>query len=129
MDYSQTAAQEASRTEATGAVSGSGPSEPAYGLAEPSLAPLTSFLPALLLRRLQGSAGTPLEPQEARILGVVLVADIAGFTTRTERLAEEGPEGAETVAETLNACLGRVLTVIAAHGGEVLHFAGDAAVA
>lgn len=59
----------------------------------------------------------------------VLFADISGFTALTERLAEEGPEGVETLTSVLNDYFGRMVNAIEAHGGDVVKFAGDALLA
>src|SRR5262245_41617147 len=92
-------------------------------------ATLISFLPEALARHLGRRASAALQPEEVRLEGAVLYADISGSTALTERLAERGPEGAELLAEQLNGCFSVALEVIAAHGGELLQFAGDAIIA
>ena len=59
----------------------------------------------------------------------MLVIDITGFTALTERLAERGPGGAETLASILNLSFGDVIERIHARGGDVVSFAGDAIIA
>jgi class 3 adenylate cyclase/tetratricopeptide (TPR) repeat protein len=61
--------------------------------------------------------------------GVVLFADISGFTRLTEKLVKSGPEGIETLRATLNQCFGTLLEVIERWGGDVIKFAGDAVLA
>jgi len=59
----------------------------------------------------------------------ILFADISGFTLLTERLAEKGPTGVETLASILNGYFGRMIDIIHAYGGDVVKFAGDAVIA
>ena len=61
--------------------------------------------------------------------GVVLMADVTGFTSLTESLSKNGPSGAETVKEVLNSCFGPLIDLVHSHGGDVLQFAGDAVLA
>src|SRR5437870_3141851 len=93
----------------------------------PSLETLACYVPALVLRRL-ARRGVLAKGAE-RIRGAVLFSDISGFTALTERLARRGPAGAEELRELLNAYFGRLIALIAAHGGDVLKLAGDALVA
>lgn len=91
---------------------------------ESELAKLASFVPPPYVRLLASS--NPQEPP-ARIpfSGVVLFADISGFTKLTERLCQEGRVGAELLASTLTAYFGKVIDHISQHGGEVVKIAGD----
>ncbi|HEX8135541.1 MAG TPA: adenylate/guanylate cyclase domain-containing protein, partial [Actinomycetes bacterium] len=54
------------------------------------------------------------------------MADLAGFTAITERLARQGPGGAEALSGLLNGAFGPLLAHVAETGGDVLKFAGDA---
>lgn len=56
----------------------------------------------------------------------MLFADISGFTALTEMLGRQGPAGVEKVAAGLNGYFERLTAIIAAHGGDVVKFAGDA---
>jgi class 3 adenylate cyclase/tetratricopeptide (TPR) repeat protein len=68
----------------------------------------------------------PLEP-EMRVRRVaVLFGDIAGFTKLGEKLAAQGNRGAEELSRVLEAYLGRLVSIVALHGGEIVRFAGDA---
>lgn len=68
----------------------------------------------------------PLEP-EMRVRRVaVLFGDIAGFTKLGEKLAAQGHRGAEELSRVLEAYLGRLVSIVALHGGEIVRFAGDA---
>jgi class 3 adenylate cyclase/tetratricopeptide (TPR) repeat protein len=60
-----------------------------------------------------------------RFPAAVLFADVSGFTPLAERLAKRGPAGAEELSGLLNAYFGQLTALIAAHGGEVITFAGD----
>jgi class 3 adenylate cyclase len=59
----------------------------------------------------------------------VLFADISGFTSLTERLAEKGAVGAEELTAALNRYFGQLIDIIDDFGGDVLKFAGDALLA
>src|SRR5215211_8852770 len=56
-------------------------------------------------------------------------ADISGFTLLTERMAEKGPTGVESLARILNQYFGQLIDIIHAYGGDVVKFAGDAVIA
>src|SRR5574339_1132243 len=60
---------------------------------------------------------------------VVLFADISGFTLLTERLAEKGPLGVESLARILNEYFGQLIDIVYEYGGDVVKFAGDAVIA
>lgn len=72
------------------------------------------FTPALLRRDLQ-----PFD-------GAVMFADISGFTTLSEELAQAGVAGAEKLSELLDHFFERLIGFIDAHGGHVIRIAGDA---
>ena len=94
-----------------------------------SHSPLESFVPALVARHYGASPEPPGRPETREAPGAVLFADISGFTSLAERLARKGPEGAEELAALLNSYFGRLIDLIAEHGGEVVKFAGDALLA
>lgn len=85
---------------------------------------LPAYVPRLLRSRL--ATDTAGGAFELRFEAAVVFADISGFTALAERLAREGPSGAEALSRVLNACFGRLVDVVAQHGGDVLKFAGDA---
>ena len=87
---------------------------------------IASCVPDLLLRRLVDYPETVGVQHADHVLGVVLLADISGFTAMAERLAREGPAGAEALSGMLNGAFGRLLALVAEAGGDVLKFAGDA---
>jgi len=94
-----------------------------------SEAPFSPFVPAILTERLARTGRDVAGPDGWRTAGVVLVIDITGFTALTERLAERGPGGAETLASVLNESFGDVIERIHSRGGDVVSFAGDAILA
>ncbi len=63
-----------------------------------------------------------------RVTGSVLFADISGFTSLTEALADElGPQrGAEVLTEVLDRVFEALLEQLHAQAGSVLYFSGDA---
>jgi len=87
---------------------------------------LASYVPHLIQKRAIENP-TPIDaPLRESFQSVVLFTDISGFTALTERLAEKGPVGVETLARILNDYFGKMINVIHEHGGDVVKFAGDA---
>ena len=56
----------------------------------------------------------------------VLFADLSGFTSLTELLAETGSEGLEELTRLLNESFSQIIGRIEAEGGDVVQFSGDA---
>jgi class 3 adenylate cyclase/tetratricopeptide (TPR) repeat protein len=90
---------------------------------------VASYVPELLVKRLLARPETMGTPWAERTAGGLLLADISGFTAIAERLGQQGAAGAEALSGLLNATWGRLLTLIAEAGGDVLKFAGDALLA
>jgi class 3 adenylate cyclase len=89
---------------------------------------LASYVPPLLAARFE-ERSEPLDaPWCEEVPAAVLFADISGFTPLAERLAREGPQGAERLSTVLNGYFSRFIDLIAARGGQIITFAGDAAV-
>jgi len=87
---------------------------------------LASFVPRLIQKRAVENP-TPIEtPFSDELYAVVLFADISGFTALTEKLAQRGPVGVETLAHILNDYFGKLIDIVHNHGGDVMKFAGDA---
>lgn len=87
-----------------------------------------SYVPEIttrLIAQVQATKDIPLETYPA----AVLFADTSGFTAFTERLAIRGPAGAEELTTILNNHFGQLITLLRAHGGDVVKFAGDALIA
>jgi class 3 adenylate cyclase len=93
------------------------------------LATLASYVAPPIVRRFASDPAPLTHATGAPLTAAVLFADISGFTALTERLAEQGPRGAEELTHLLNAFFGQLIDLIAAHGGQVAKFAGDALLA
>ncbi|MEP0888132.1 MULTISPECIES: adenylate/guanylate cyclase domain-containing protein [unclassified Leptolyngbya] len=87
---------------------------------------ITRYIPNLIIDRFQDASPSLEEAFSDTPVGAMLMADISGFTALSERLAEQGPEGAEVLTHILNGIFERLEGLIASSGGDVLHFAGDA---
>lgn len=61
-----------------------------------------------------------------KFVGVLLMADVSGFTALSERYHNTGKGGAYRLTVTLNTYLGSLIELIYCHGGDVIKFAGDA---
>ncbi|GAB4444528.1 MAG: adenylate/guanylate cyclase domain-containing protein [Anaerolineae bacterium] len=90
---------------------------------------LTSYVPDLIKQRLLVDP-TPIQaPASERFAAALLFADISGFTALTEKMAQQGPAGAEELTALLNSYFGRLINLITQHGGDIVKFAGDALIA
>ncbi|MBM3275127.1 MAG: AAA family ATPase, partial [Candidatus Sericytochromatia bacterium] len=90
---------------------------------------IVSYVPRMVVRRHALDAAGPLKPEETYFPAAVAFVDVSGFTKLAERLAQQGPEGAEELTRVLNAHFGPLIDRIHAYGGDVAKFAGDALVA
>ncbi|KOB77184.1 putative soluble adenylyl cyclase [Operophtera brumata] len=61
-----------------------------------------------------------------RFVGVLLMADVSGYTALSERYNNTGKGGTYRLTVTLNTYLGSLIELIYTHGGDILKFAGDA---
>lgn len=86
-----------------------------------SRATLASFVPQQVADRLAAQPETAIEPQEVEVS--VLFSDIRGFSAVAERL------GARDVATVVGKHLSAMAEVVAAHGGTIDKFQGDAVMA
>ncbi|XP_057290575.1 adenylate cyclase type 10-like isoform X2 [Hydractinia symbiolongicarpus] len=72
-------------------------------------------------------------PSTKEFLGVVMFADISGFTALTEKYSAmataDGTSGTDKLSATLNAYIGKIVDEIINRKGDVLKFAGDAILA
>ena len=89
--------------------------------------PLATYLPRIQLRSIANRDQPQTEPSESQCAGSILLVDITGFTEVAEQFAAEGAAAVEALSKVLNAYFGRMADVISAHGGDILTFAGDAA--
>ena len=90
---------------------------------------LAAYVPPLVLEQLARDSAPLADARATTFEGVVLLTDIAGFTTLTERMDGASPAGVEELSRLLNACFTDLIEIIEAHGGLVMKFAGDALVA
>src|SRR5215471_12246694 len=90
---------------------------------------LAAFVPRLVLERLGRAPDAPSAPAATPLHGVLLWADVTGFTPLVERLAGEGSAGAERLSEVLGAHFGCLIDLVEAGGGDLLFLAGDGALA
>lgn len=101
-----------------------------FRMSNPALAEvLASYVPKLIQKRIVADSVPIDSPATEEFQAAVLFADISGFTLLTERLAEKGPTGVESLARILNEYFGQLIDIIHAYGGDVVKFAGDAVIA
>ncbi len=89
---------------------------------------LATYVPRRVLRSIQEAGSDDLRPRVDRFAGVVLFADISGFTDLSDRLGRKGPEGTEQLSSIVNAYFRSMLGPVSASGGDILTMAGDALV-
>src|SRR5688572_29802530 len=90
---------------------------------------LASYVPKLIQNRIVADPSPIESPVAEEMAAAILFADISGFTQLTERLAEKGPTGVETLARVLNEYFGQLIDIIHEYGGDIVKFAGDALIA
>ncbi len=90
---------------------------------------LASYVPKLIQKRVIANPSPIESPVAEELQAAILFADISGFTILTERMAEKGPTGVETLARILNEYFGQLIDIIHDYGGDVVKFAGDAVIA
>ncbi len=87
---------------------------------------LLSYIPRPLLRQIYAHPHLPTTPQIEAFPAAILFADVSGFTPLTERLAQQGPRGAEELTSLMNGYFERMITLLTIVQGEVVKFGGDA---
>ena len=106
--------------------------QPTEGSATPEgrerIATLSSYVPQAVLRRLASLPSLPDGPHVDRYPAAILFIDIAGFTPFVAAAARLGSAGIEGVSRSLNTYLGRIIDLIADHGGDISKIVGDALV-
>ena len=90
---------------------------------------LASYVPKLIQNRIVANPSPIESPVAEEMPAAILFADISGFTPLTEKLAEKGPTGVETLARVLNEYFGQLIDIIHEYGGDIVKFAGDALIA
>ena len=94
-----------------------------------SLEILASYVSPFVLRRLSEHPSRPDATAANRRAAAVLFADVSGFTSLAETLAERLENGAEELSRVLNAYFSALVDVVHENGGDVIDFPGDAAIA
>jgi len=87
------------------------------------------YLSRLQLEKIAARAAGSEDPSYERRPGAVLFIDASGFTELTNRFAARGDVGVEELSELVNAYFGRITDLVIDHGGDVIGFAGDSALA
>jgi class 3 adenylate cyclase/tetratricopeptide (TPR) repeat protein len=87
---------------------------------------LASYVPKLIQKRVAQNPIPIDSPLAHDFQAAVMFADISGFTALTERLAEKGTAGVETLARILNDYFGQLIDLVYEYGGDVVKFGGDA---
>src|SRR5262249_43459363 len=90
---------------------------------------LDAFVPAFIRQRIAVEPSPPAGGVAERFPAALLLADLSGFSGLAERFAQRGPAGAEDLKDLLNLFFGRLIDMVAVHGGQVLKFPGDATLA
>ena len=91
-----------------------------------AMATLAPLLPAVLLRALARRRSIPPLPHAERFQAALLLSDLSGFTSLTEKLQRRGRHGAEEIAAVVNRAFRPVLRAVDRHDGSVVSFGGDA---
>ena len=84
-----------------------------------------SYLPNILLDAIHRCPNRP-SPWIDPLEGSLLLADISGFTSMSERLAEAGKEGAELLTGIISQYFHSMLDIAREYGGTKIKFGGDA---
>ena len=90
---------------------------------------LRAYLSGSVARRFVADPTPPTEADAEVMQAATMMADIAGFTQLTNTLANDGAVGSEILTGIINDYFAKLVSVVSAHGGEVVAFAGDALVA
>lgn len=91
---------------------------------------LASYVPRLVIQRLEANPEPLTQPREEYVSGALLFADIAGFGRLADQLAQSHRTGgAEELTDLLNQYFGLLIRRVHEHGGDVVKFAGDALLA
>jgi len=93
------------------------------------LSKLHKYAPRLVLEHLVEHPAAPERPVAESIVGAALFADMAGFTSLTERIMKLSSNGLIELADIVNLYLSRQIDIIDEFGGDILKFAGDALIA
>lgn len=89
---------------------------------------LQSYVPDPIVRQLAAGQPPTLAPAYDEWAAAGLLVDISGFTRLTETLAVRGVAGAEELSHILNRYFDQMIAIITGHGGQIVHFVGDAVI-
>ena len=89
-----------------------------------SVVALAPHLPSHLVASL-ARGGPPRLPHVERFGAALLLADISGFTALTERLQDQGRQGAEELASLINRAFRPAIREVKRAGGSIVTFGGD----
>jgi class 3 adenylate cyclase/tetratricopeptide (TPR) repeat protein len=90
------------------------------------IATLTSYVPRAVLQFLASNAARPSEAHADRVPAALLLIDVSGFTGITASAIGRGAAATEQLSRSFNAYLGQIIEIVAAHGGDIAKFVGDA---
>lgn len=94
-----------------------------------AISTFASYLPNIVKQRLAENPGPVTSPKIDHYRAAVLFTDISGFTALTEKLSQLRESGIEDLSRVLNDHFGQLITLVTAHGGDIIKFAGDALLA
>ena len=86
---------------------------------------ITTFLPDYVKNIYLFSLGAPNKPTCEVFPAAVMFVDIAGFTSFTEKLAQLGEIGMETLCMHMNELFSLLISVVRRNYGDVIQFGGD----
>ena len=87
---------------------------------------VSAYVPDHIVRYLIAHPGDLAPGRGIQENAVLLFADVSGFTTMSENLAQLGKEGAEELTRVLNDYFSTMIDLVTSYGGEVIKFSGDA---
>jgi class 3 adenylate cyclase/tetratricopeptide (TPR) repeat protein len=99
------------------------------GMEDLTISSFASFVPNLIKQHLALNPGPITAPANKHLQAAVLFTDISGYTALAEKLSQRRESGAEDLSRILNDHFGQLIALVAAHGGDVIKFAGDALLA
>ncbi len=87
---------------------------------------LAGYTPRVIQQRILEHPQPPSSPAAEDFQAAVMFADISGFTSLAEHLAERSSAGAEELSDILNNFFGQWIEIIKKYQGDIVKFAGDA---
>ena len=86
---------------------------------------IRSYVPETLIRIASANPEGKLEPTKTKIDCVAMLADISGFTKKSEEFCAEGAEGLDKLQALINTIFKGLIKTIQSCGGDIIKFAGD----